>query len=247
MHALLTTTKASVTSAALLLAVDYMDRFQKANRSATNMRTQIKGYLADAANAKLLYDEEKKRSESYAREISELKDRAQQSVQPSIGFAEEHDKNEFDETPDGWDTRPNQLERADQLVKNIWSQDIVYENDSLKRDREEYMDRIGKQSEQISQLEQQLQQKQEEISRLQGELKTLEDMINEDLAAARESFLSSGAGSFVQFDAKDFGGQRAYDGAAEGVLPPLYRPDPLLDATYDFEDPSNDDLTESLL
>ena len=48
---------ASITNAALLCALDYLDRYDKATHSANNMRDQIKDYMADASNAKLQYDE----------------------------------------------------------------------------------------------------------------------------------------------------------------------------------------------
>ena len=43
---------ASVTQAAVLAALDYLDELQKSTGSVDNMRRQIKDYLEDAANAK---------------------------------------------------------------------------------------------------------------------------------------------------------------------------------------------------
>lgn len=64
---------ASVTNAALLCAIDYLDSFRKASRSSNNLRTQIKEYLADAAAAKLQYDEEKKKNDELSVEIGALR------------------------------------------------------------------------------------------------------------------------------------------------------------------------------
>ena len=44
---------ASVTAAAVLSALDYLDELEKASASADNMRSQIRDYLEDAAKAKL--------------------------------------------------------------------------------------------------------------------------------------------------------------------------------------------------
>lgn len=43
---------ASITQAAVLAALDYLDELQKSTGSVDNMRRQIKDYLEDAANAK---------------------------------------------------------------------------------------------------------------------------------------------------------------------------------------------------
>ena len=64
---------ASVTSAALLCAIDYLDAYRKANRSSNNLRNQIKDYLADAANAKLQFDEERKKTADLTVEIQALR------------------------------------------------------------------------------------------------------------------------------------------------------------------------------
>lgn len=46
------TPSASVTQAAVLAAMDYLDELKKSTGSVDNMRSQIKDYLEDAANAK---------------------------------------------------------------------------------------------------------------------------------------------------------------------------------------------------
>lgn len=64
---------ASVTAAAVLSALDYLDELEKSSASADNMRGQIKDYLEDAANAKLEAEEAKREIERLRREIGYLK------------------------------------------------------------------------------------------------------------------------------------------------------------------------------
>jgi Predicted membrane protein len=64
---------ASVTNAILLCTIDYLDSYKKANRTSNNMRNQIKDYMAEAANAKREFDEEKKHSEELEAEIQTLR------------------------------------------------------------------------------------------------------------------------------------------------------------------------------
>lgn len=46
------TPSASVTAAAVLCALTYLDKLDKSNRGADNMRTQVKQYLEDADKAR---------------------------------------------------------------------------------------------------------------------------------------------------------------------------------------------------
>ena len=64
---------ASVTAAAVLSALDYLDELEKSSASADNLRSQIKDYLEDAAKAKLEAEEAKKEIERLRREIGYLK------------------------------------------------------------------------------------------------------------------------------------------------------------------------------
>ncbi len=64
---------ASVTNAVLLCAIEYLDSYKKANRTANNMRSQIKEYLSEAANAKMECDEEKKKNDELVIEIQALR------------------------------------------------------------------------------------------------------------------------------------------------------------------------------
>ncbi len=64
---------ASVTSAGLLCALDYLDECKKATKSANSLRSQIKDYLADAANAKMMFDDERKRTSELDAELQALR------------------------------------------------------------------------------------------------------------------------------------------------------------------------------
>ncbi len=55
------TPSASVTAAAILCALTYLEELEKANQGADNMRTQVKQYLEDANKAR--YEAEKVKME----------------------------------------------------------------------------------------------------------------------------------------------------------------------------------------
>lgn len=64
---------ASVTNAALLCAISYLDNAKKSAKNANNMRNQVKDYMDDAAKAKFKYDEEHKRVSELTVEIQSLR------------------------------------------------------------------------------------------------------------------------------------------------------------------------------
>ena len=66
---------ASITNAALLCALDYLDRYDKATHSANNMRDQIKDYMADASSAKLQFDDQVRKNSELAAEVDNLRAR----------------------------------------------------------------------------------------------------------------------------------------------------------------------------
>ena len=72
---LATTPSASVTSAAVLCALSYLDELEKSSASADNMRSQIKDYLEDAAKAKLEAEEARRELERLRREIGYLQNK----------------------------------------------------------------------------------------------------------------------------------------------------------------------------
>lgn len=63
----------STTQAAVLLALNYADEFSKANIAADNLRSQIKDYLDDAANAKNKADLARREAENAKRELEASK------------------------------------------------------------------------------------------------------------------------------------------------------------------------------
>ena len=63
---------ASITTAAVLTALSYLDELEKASGSADNMRRQIKDYLEDAARAKMAAEELRRENASLRRHIEEL-------------------------------------------------------------------------------------------------------------------------------------------------------------------------------
>ena len=65
---------ASVTTAAVLCALDYLDEWQKAVLVSDNMRAQIKDYLEDAAKSKLAAEEARREVERLRRELEQLKE-----------------------------------------------------------------------------------------------------------------------------------------------------------------------------
>lgn len=65
--------KLSVTKAAVFCAMDYLDEYRKSVTAAENMRSQIQGYIADAARAKLAEDKAKAENEALRREIAALR------------------------------------------------------------------------------------------------------------------------------------------------------------------------------
>ena len=65
----------SITTAAVMTALNYRDELEKASGSADNMRRQIKDYLEDAASAKMAAEEARRENVSLKRRIDELERR----------------------------------------------------------------------------------------------------------------------------------------------------------------------------
>lgn len=70
---------ASVTTAAVITALDYLDEWLKSTSGADNMRAQIKDYLEDAAKAKLAAEEARREVERLKRELGYLQQNGQQN------------------------------------------------------------------------------------------------------------------------------------------------------------------------
>lgn len=69
------TPSASVSTAAVVAGLGYLDGMQKALRAADNMRTQIKDYLEDAAKAQAAAEEAGREVERLRRELRFLKEK----------------------------------------------------------------------------------------------------------------------------------------------------------------------------
>lgn len=65
---------ASVTSSAILVALDYLDRLEKNSAGADNMRAQIRDYLEDASNAKQAVEEAHHEVERLREELRKLRE-----------------------------------------------------------------------------------------------------------------------------------------------------------------------------
>ena len=74
MNELMTKNQAiSVTGAAVLKALDYLDELRKATMSADNMRGQVRDYLEDAAKALLATQEAQQEIARLRRQIEQMK------------------------------------------------------------------------------------------------------------------------------------------------------------------------------
>ncbi len=65
--------KLSVTQAAILVALENLDKAKKGETSAENLRSQIQGYLEDAARARTDAEISKREAERLTKEISALR------------------------------------------------------------------------------------------------------------------------------------------------------------------------------
>lgn len=65
----------SITTAAVMTALNYRDELEKASGSADNMRRQIKDYLEDAASAKMAAEELRRENNALRRQVDELRRR----------------------------------------------------------------------------------------------------------------------------------------------------------------------------
>lgn len=72
----------STINALALCTLDYIDKYEKAKAGSSNMRNQIKEYLADSASSKLLLDEQRRRCEELQQEVRTLKTRMSGMVMP---------------------------------------------------------------------------------------------------------------------------------------------------------------------
>ncbi len=81
---MLNTPNASVTAAAVMTALAYLDEAEKSAFRADNMRAQIQGYLEDAAKARA-------QAEETRRELQNLKNEIQYGVNDTVRNAKKQD------------------------------------------------------------------------------------------------------------------------------------------------------------
>ena len=65
----------SITTAAVMTALNYRDELEKASGSADNMRRQIKNYLEDAASAKMAAEELRRENDALRKQVDDLRRR----------------------------------------------------------------------------------------------------------------------------------------------------------------------------
>ena len=65
----------SITTAAIMTALNYRDELEKASGSADNMRRQIKNYLEDAASAKMAAEELRRENDALRKQVDDLRRR----------------------------------------------------------------------------------------------------------------------------------------------------------------------------
>ncbi len=70
---MITSPSASVTTAAVLTALGFLDDLQKSQMTAENMRSQIKDYLEDAARSKMELEDVKRELNRTKRELEASK------------------------------------------------------------------------------------------------------------------------------------------------------------------------------
>lgn len=74
------TPQASVTTAAIMTALSYLDELEKSSAAADNMRSQISEYLEDAAKARLEAEDARRELERLRRELGYLQTKADQDT-----------------------------------------------------------------------------------------------------------------------------------------------------------------------
>ncbi len=193
---------ASVTSAALLCAIDYLFEQKRAEKSSGNMRSQIKDYLAEAAAAKLECEEEHRRTLDLSAEIQTLRTQLTRLAVDSDNTITDKMKSQLTATTNeltSMRARVNELivqnkslndkaaamsgliaQRDEELVK------ISDENAMLKTQLASRDGTVARQAQTIDELAAENRAVKEEVERLSSELDTLEKLILEEEQRAKE-------------------------------------------------------------
>ena len=178
---------ASITNAALLCALDYLDRYDKATHSANNMRDQIKDYIADASNAKLQDDDQVRKNSDLAAEVENLRARitklasegaAGNAVEQSLRSELESVRNELQNTRVQFN---EQVQRNSTILNDFGILNGALKNKdaeiaALNGRLEEIVSRFNEAGRRITDLQSELDAtnaaKDQRINELQGELDT---------------------------------------------------------------------------
>ena len=193
---------ASVTSAALLCAIDYLFEQKRAEKSSGNMRSQIKDYLAEAAAAKLECEEEHRRTLDLSAEIQTLRTQLTRLAVDSDNTITDKMKSQLTATTNeltSMRARVNELivqnkslndkaaamsgliaQRDEELVK------LGDENALLKTQLASRDGTVARQAQTIDELAAENRAVKEEVERLSSELDTLEKLILEEEQRTKE-------------------------------------------------------------
>lgn len=196
---------ASVTNAILLCAVEYLDEYKKANRTANNMRSQIKDYMSEAANAKLQYDQEVKRVSELETEIQTLRNhltriaaegdasgvmsKLQQDTSQAHAELEQLRKRNEDLT----EQNKTLAEKTDAMNNYISDQEreiarLTAVTEELTVRLDDHGDASPEMTKKMEQYEAQIHDLILETERLKSELEILESMIDEERAGQTTLF-----------------------------------------------------------
>ena len=187
---------ASVTSSAILCAIDYLNNEKKASKSADNMRNQIKDYLAEAAAAKLEAEDERRRSADLTAEIQTLRSQMTRLAVDSDSSLNDRIQAQLNATTNELVTlrsRINELtamnksanDKNESLGKMISQRDeetanLSQENNTLRSHLAKSAEIIEQQTRSIDELTAQNAASREKAEKLAKELDTLKELIMEE-------------------------------------------------------------------
>ncbi len=195
----------SVTNAGLLCALDYLNNYKKTTRNANSLRTQIKDYLAEAANAKTMFDDEHRRSTRLDAELQALRNHLTRLA------ADGDNSGIINELREQLGNSESQVASLRQQVNDYSIQNKVV-NDKLinisdiasSRGREierlntqitDILSQLASRDESVSRTEQALKEAESRIESLNAENSLLQDKITELIDSYRETISQLNNGS----------------------------------------------------
>ncbi len=171
------TSGVSLTNTAILCAISYLDKYKKSEKSTSNMRNQIKEYLSEAANSKLMYDEERKRSALLESQLGKTKNQLD-SLSRS-GNADDVLRAKIAEFETAMAELETKKETAEQENLTLNERINALNDYIVSRDKElDNLKMLGEnQAQQIEYLEKSLESRGQEIMNFSESIKILEEMI----------------------------------------------------------------------